>query len=185
LRQVCKDREANRLTRATVRSHVSEHYKQTPSVSNECNKLHTSAVSCQDLTTAQTHTRHIQRGHPTSANTPLQRTPHFSRHPTSADTPLQQTSHFSGHPTSADGYYQICKKLLIFTRAVPTSTAADACRRARLSIAVPQLRLISTDTRTTSYIFVQLTTIILSALIMSERESENHSKYTRGARSSF
>ena len=113
------------------------------------------------------------------------RTPHFSEHPTSADTPLQQTSHFSGHPTSADGYYQICKKLLIFTRAVPTSTAADACRRARLSIAVPQLRLISTDTRTTSYIFVQLTTIILSALIMSERESENHSKYTRGARSSF
>ena len=138
--QVGKDCEGNRLTRATVRSHVSQHYKQTPSVSNECNKLHTSAVSCQDLTTAQTHIRHIQRGYPTSA-----------------DTPLHQTDKTK------------------FVRS--TSTAADACRNVRLAIAVPQLRLTSTDTMT-SYTFVQFTTTFLFALLHIMREREPQQVHT-------
>ena len=63
--QIGKDWEGNRLTHAAVRSHVSERYQQTPSVSNECNQLHTSTVSCQDLTAAPArYTRYTQCGHP-------------------------------------------------------------------------------------------------------------------------
>jgi hypothetical protein len=55
-------------------------------------------------------------------------------------------------------------KLLIFTRAVRTSTAADACRNVRQAIAVPQLRLTSTDTMTTSYTFVQFTSFLYALI---------------------